>query len=137
MRPRAFKLSNISLLAQSLDFFNDVDDDEVLRLCEKANQIYVRVEGGLSLKVGANENTLGRVYDRRAKKRASRAHDLDRYVANQEFSLRHYREAARIFAAINLDELADEARQNVAKVDELLRRGRELLAIGAAIASRR
>ena len=87
--------------------------------------------------MGANENTLGRVYDRRAKKGASRAHDLDRCVANQEFALRHYREAARIFAAINLDELADEARQNVAKVDELLRRGRELLAIGAAIASRR
>ena len=40
----------------------------------------------------ANENTLGRVYDRRAK-RASRAHDLDRCVANQEFDLRHYREA--------------------------------------------
>ena len=51
------------VLAQALDYFNDVDDDEILRLHEQSNAIYRRVEGSSSGIVAIGENQLGGAYD--------------------------------------------------------------------------
>ena len=53
--------------------------------------------------------------------RARAANDQDRYVANLELSLSHYRESARIYRAIGHVEKADEAAQVAFGMEELLR----------------
>ena len=47
------------VLADALNYFNDVDDDEVLRLYEQAIAITSRVEGSSSSNVAVGENNLG------------------------------------------------------------------------------
>ena len=56
-------------LADVLEYFNNVDDDEdeVLRLLEQAITIYRQVEGSLSVNVAAGEGKLGSVYFNKAK----------------------------------------------------------------------
>ena len=115
-----FKANVMLLLASVLDYFNNVDDDEVIRLYEKSIAIAARVEGSLSVNVAAGEGNLGIAYKRRAK-RARAANDLDRYVANLELSLPRYREAARIYRAINYVDAADYTEQSILKVEEGLR----------------
>ena len=111
---------NLTALANILDYFNDVDDDEVFRLRKQSNAIYSRVEGSTSLNVAVGENQLGNAY----KKRASRVKDLkglDRHLAFLELALSHYREAIRIYGLINHMHGANETMYNLHQVEEQLR----------------
>ena len=107
-------------LADALNYFNNVDDDEVLRLYEQAIAIYRRVEGSSSLNVAVGEGNLGGAYNKRAI-RAQAANDLDRCIANLEMALPHFREAARIFRAINHVDNADEALRHAVETEENIR----------------
>ena len=104
------------LLGTVLDDFNDVDDDEVLRLRERAKAIFARVQGSLSPNVAICEYNLGNAYNNRGG-RAHAAHDLDRCVANLELALPRFREAARIYRAINRVDAADTVVREVAQVE--------------------
>ena len=107
-------------LANALDYFNNVDDDEVPHLLERANVIFSRTEGRSSINVITVENHLGGVFQERAI-RAQDAKDLERCMANLELALPHFREAARISRAINLTDLADNALLNVAETEKEIR----------------
>ena len=112
--------SDMSALADALDYFNNVDDDEILRHYQQAIAIYRRVEGISSFNVAIGERKLGSVYNSRAK-RAEDANDLDRCMANLELALPHHREAARIFQAIKHEDKVDVALRDVAQVEEYMR----------------
>ena len=126
--------NDLTLLARSLAYFNNVDDVEVLRLYEQSIAISLRMEGSSSVNVGASEYNLGRAYLQRAT-RASDAYDLDRCMANLELALPHYREAARIYRAINHVDSEDEAAQAIVTVEEALRRFTIARAVAAAAAA--
>ena len=111
---------DMNVLASLLDYFNDVDDDEVLRFRVQAKAIFARIQGSLSVNVAAQERNLGAEFDKRAR-RACAAHDLDREVANYELALPRFREAARIFRAINHVEHAEGTARIIAMVEERLR----------------
>ena len=111
----------MGVLADVLDLFNNVDDDEVPRLIEQAITICNRLEGSLSMNVAIEENKLGRAYNNRAM-RALDVGDLDRCLANLELALLHYREVSRIFRAINHVDKAEQALHNVALIEENIRR---------------
>ena len=111
---------SMAALASVLDYFNDVDDDEILRLYEQSIAIYARVHGSVSSNVAAGEYNLGAAYQNRAR-RAQTANDMDRCVANLELALSHLREAVRIYRAINYMDQADEAARTVVKIEEFLR----------------
>ena len=108
----------MSLLARTLDYFNE--DNDVLRLIEQAMAITARVEGSSTVNVGVGENNLGDAYRKRAT-RAHAANDLDRELANLELALYHYREALRIFRAVNHVDAADESARSIVEVEEELR----------------
>ena len=110
----------MGLLADVLDQFNDVDDDEILRLLEQSIAIYRRLEGSSSVNVAVDEHKLGNAYNSRAD-RARAVNDLDRCVANLELALSHYREAARIYLANNHADNADISLHNIAQVEENIR----------------
>ena len=112
--------NDLSLLADTLDYFNNVDDIEVLRLYEQAIAIHSRVEGMLSVNVATCENNLAEAFRERAT-RARAANDLHREQVNLELSLPHYREAVRIHRANNHLENADDSAQAVVEVEEELR----------------
>ena len=127
----------MGLLADVLNYFNNVDDDEVLRLYEQSIVITARVVGSSSVNVAVSENNLADAYRQRAM-RARTANDVDRELANLELSLPHYRESVRIYRAINRSDDADEAAQDIAKIEEALRRcmiSRELAAAATAAAA--
>ena len=111
---------DMDVLADVLDYFNDVDDGEILRLYEQSIAITARVEGSSSINVAAGEGNLGNAYDNRAK-RAQDANDVDRCMANLELALPHVREAVRIFRANNHLDKADEALCFVAIIEEKIR----------------
>ena len=131
---RAQVASDMHALADVLDYFNDVDDDEILRLYEQAIAIYSRVEGSSSFNVAVGENQLGNSYNHRAK-RAYAANDLDRRLVNLELALSHYREAVRIYRAINHVDAAEGVRGNVVNVEMLIRQFRVSIARGGAVAA--
>ena len=108
-------------LASVLAHFEDDGDDEVVRLYEQSIVIHGQVYGLTSVNVGAGERNLGNVYHRRSTK-AYAANDLDQHVANLELALPHYREAARIYGAVNHVDMADMALRNVVDIEEKLRR---------------
>ena len=110
----------MSLLSDVLDYFNDVDDDEVRRLNEQSKAIYARVQGSLSVNVAANEDNLGLMYKRRAE-RALAANDLDRYMDNLMLALPRRREAVRIYRAIHHVDDADRVERAAVSVEERLR----------------
>ena len=110
---------DLSSLADLLAFFNDVDDDEILRLYEQSNDICGRVQGNLSPNVAVGENNLAAAYEQRAD-RARVANDLDRCVANLELAVTHYREAVRIYRAINHVDAADGPAQRASAIEEEL-----------------
>ena len=112
-------------LASILKFFNGVDDDEIFRLYEKTIVIYIQLQGNLSPNVAANENNLGNAYRRRADVAAD-AHDMDDCVVKLELALTHYREAARIYLAINR---VDQSARNIVAVEELLRQIRSKVVV--------
>ena len=111
---------DMGLLASVLEYFNDVDDDEVPRLLEQANAIFACVYGSLSPNAATGERNLGSIYNNRAT-RAQTVSDLDRCVVNLELALPRYREAARIFGSINHMERAGDAAHSVIDVEERLR----------------
>ena len=112
--------SSMSGLAVILDYFNDVEDDEVPRLFEHSKKFFEKAHGSLSANVGASEASLGNTFKRKAQ-RAEVAKDLDRCVASLEISLLHYREAARIYRAINHVDIADKTIRQIVDVEKSLR----------------
>ena len=119
------------VLAEVLDHFNDVDDDEILRLFEQAIAIYSRVQGSSSLNVARIEDKLALTYQNRAK-RADVAKDLDRELVNMELALPHYRESARIYRATNHMDSADVALLKISQTREKIR----LIGVARAVATR-
>ena len=108
------------ILASALNYFNNVDDVEVLRLIEQANAITARVEGSSSVNMAEGNEDLGEVYRKRAK-RAHAANDLDGELANLELALPHQREAIRIYRTINYVERVEECSQSMVEAEEELR----------------
>ena len=121
----------VRLLADTLDFFNNVDSDESIRLYERSIAIQAREEGRLSVNVGVGEKNLAYAYQQRAE-RACIANDVDRELTNLELALPHYREAARVYRAIDFEERADIAAHCADRVEETLRRLRIAKAAAAA-----
>ena len=115
-------------LADALNCFNDVDDDEILSLYEQSNAINRRLEGSSSPNVATCESNMGNAYTERAN-RALNANDLDRSTANLELALSHKREAARIYRAINRVDRANNADRHIVQFEEKIR------LIGTAIAA--
>ena len=111
---------DMSLLANALDYFNNVDDDEVLRLHEQSMAITARVEGSMSVNVAVGEDNFSFVYRKRAW-RARAVNDLDREMTNLEQARTHYREAARIYSTVNHVDKADRVAQHIAEIEEALR----------------
>ena len=107
----------MGILADVLDHFNNVDDDEILRLYEQSIAIVGRLQGNSSVNVAVGEESLGNAYIKRTK-RAEDANNLDRCMANLELSLPHFHEAARIYRAINRVDSADVALRNIARVEK-------------------
>ena len=126
--------TDMGALANVLDFFNDFDDDEAIRLYEQVISTYSRLEGSSSVNVAVSKKNLGTVYGRRAE-RVVDANDLDRYVANLELALPHYREAARIYKAINYVDSADAAALTVTQIEENIRRVRNKITARAVTAT--
>ena len=112
--------ADMSILAEALDYFKDVEDDEVVRLYEQANAIFSRMQSSSSPNVAVGNVKLGIAYNQRAT-RALAANDLDRCMANLELALTHYRDAARIFSIINHVDNANATLQNIAEVEKNIR----------------
>ena len=112
--------TTMEALAEMLDYFNEVDDDEVIRLYEHSISIFARVQGELSVTVAVAEHNLGLQYKRRAI-RAHNAHDLDLAILNLNLALPRYCEATRIFKATNRMDYADASVRESLNVKEMLR----------------
>ena len=122
----------MSALADVLDYFNNVDDDEVLRLHEQANAITSQIQGRSFPNVATCEEKLGFAYLKRAK-RAEIANDLDRELFNLELALIHFRESARIYRVINHVDTADHVLRIIAQIEERIRQiGLKVAAAAAA-----
>ena len=121
------------ILADALAYFNNIDDDEVLRLYEQSIEIHSRVDGSSTLNVGVFQHNLGDAYKNRAK-RARAENDLDRELINLELSLSHCVDAVRIFRARNHTEKADESAQAIVEVEEKLRQCTIARTVAAATA---
>ena len=123
--------NSMGTLASILEYFNNIDDDEVLHLHEQAKTIFARVEGSSSLNVASGDFNLAIAYHNRGR-RAYAANDLDRCVANLELALPRYREAARIYQAINYVDMADQAARDVVEIEIMLRDVRDEIAARAS-----
>ena len=121
---------NMGSVAEILDYFNNVDDDEVPRLLEQSIAIFRRVEGNSSSNVGECEKNLGNVYQNRVK-RGQIARDLTRCTTNSELALPHLREAARIYRVNNQLGMTEAALRSIAQLEEFIRQGRIHQAAGA------
>ena len=119
--------NDMTTLAHALDFFNHVDDDEILRLYEQVLVIYRRLQGNMSLGVAQVETRLAGAYDKSAG-RAQAANDLDRCIANGELALLHHREAARIYRAIKDVAAAGKNASCIAQIEENIRQVRASIA---------
>ena len=111
---------DMATLADALNFLNDVDDNEILRLYEHSNAITRRLEGSSSVNVAVGEGNLGGAYKKRAI-RAQAANDVDRCMTNLELALPHFREASRIFRAINHVDNADDSNLHAVEIEEYIR----------------
>ena len=111
---------DLMTLAGALDFFIDVDDDEIPRMYQQAISIYRRDQGSLSYNAAIIEYQLGESYGKRAR-RAKDANDLDRCMSNLELSLPRVNEAIRIFRAINHVDKVDKALRSIATIEEYIR----------------
>ena len=107
-------------LADALDFFNDVDDDEVLRLHEQANSITSRLEGSSSVNLAVGNRNIGNAYRSRAQ-RAVDSDDVDRCITNLELALPHFREAIRIYRVNNFMDSADDLLRHAMALEEQIR----------------
>ena len=117
-------------LADVLDYFNDgIDNGEVFRLYEQAIAISTQLEGDTSINVGTFQYNFGTAYGRRVE-RALAVNDLERYVANLELALPHFREAAGIFSGLNHMDHAEKALRAVVDVEKKLHQARAAVARG-------
>ena len=121
----------VGSLADLLDCFGDVDNDETLRLQVRAIAIYRRLQGNSSFNVSIGEHNLGVSYSSRAN-RARDANHVDRWISNLELALPHYREAARISRAIGHVDRADQNLREVATIEDTIRRVRIAKAVDEA-----
>ena len=125
--------NDMATLAEVLDFFNDVDDDEVPRLMQQSIAIHRRMEGNSFVNVAVGEQMLGCVYGNIAE-RARTANDLERCVANYKLAVPHFRESARIHNANNQMDRADESLHFVARAEDNIRQVGVAIAAAAAAA---
>ena len=110
----------MTTLADVLNYFKNIDDDEVFRLLDQANVIFGRVEGRSSVNVAVGEYKLGIAYHTRAR-RAEDANDSERMMANLVLALPHFRVAARLFRVNNHVDKADQALCYVTDIEEFFR----------------
>ena len=110
---------DMGILAEALDLFSVCDDEEILRLFEQSIAILSRVYGSSTVNVATSVSNFGNAYQRRAK-RALDANDVDRCVANLELALPRYREAARIYRAVNRVDEADHTARRAIDIEEKL-----------------
>ena len=122
---------DMKILAEAIDFCNDVNDDEVLRLFEQAKGIFARKFGSSAPDVADVEIKLGNAYNKRVK-RAAAHNDVKGFVHNSELALSRYLEAARIFRALNR---LDEADVFVIPITAIEERLQKLAAAKAALAT--
>ena len=113
--------TDMGTLAEALEYFNDDDDEEILRLYERAKCIFACLQGSSSVNVAATESRLGIMYFNRAM-RAHNTKDFGRGLANLDLTLLHFREEVRIYQAIGRVDKADVAAQMVVKAEEEMRR---------------
>ena len=103
--------------------------------------IYSRVHGSSSLNVGVNEN-IGDVYYARALS-ARATYDVDRLrtenlqlvhssIENMRLALPRYREAVRIYRAVNRMDKAENALRLVSQTEDLLQKAERLYALEVA-----
>ena len=121
-------------LADVLDYFKGDDDGEALGLYQQAITIGTRVYGPSSKNVGIHEFNLGNVYEKRSR-RAAAANDMERCGANLELTLPHFREAARIYTAINDMDVANEALRMIVDTENTLRQVGSIIAAAATTAA--
>ena len=127
MRTRLFGAESVDvalsleILSEALEFFNDVDDDEVIRLKEQSIVIFTRAEGISTYNVATSNDNKGNVHKNRAK-RANDANDLDRCLTDLQLALSCYREAARIFRANRHVNCANASLYNASMTEESIRR---------------
>ena len=115
--------ADLLTLGDVLSLFNDDDDandDEAIRLYDRSIAINIRVNGSMSVNVGAGKNNLGLAFKRRAG-RAYDADDFDQCIANLELALSHYREAVRILRALDHVYDANITQRNITATEEQLR----------------
>ena len=122
------------VVLQALDHFNDIDDDEILRLYQNSYPIFVRLQGGTSSNVALNEKNIANAYRKRAR-RAYNADDLDRELDNLELALPHYLEELRIHNANNNMASVAESRRNVTFIEEEILQVRAFITEKAAAAA--
>ena len=112
---------DMTVLADVLDYFNNVDDDEVLRLRKQSISLQRQLKGSLSYNTAIGNESLGRSYCGIAS-RATEGKDWDRGIANLNLALTHCREAVRIYKAINLVDKANDALRNITVIYENIRK---------------
>ena len=125
---------SVAVLAQVTDFFNNVDDEETLRLRKQAISMYRRIEGPSSSNVDVLLQNLGNAYAARAN-RAFAANVLDRQLASLESALTHYRESAQIHQANNHVERANDSLGAIARAEDALIRSSRAIAATKVIAA--
>ena len=126
--------SDMVTLAEALDHFNDVDDEEVLRLYEQATIIYVRLQGNSGANVAICKGRLADTYVGRAG-RANAVNNRDHELANLELALPRLRESARIYRTVNRTEMADDNTRAAVELEEMIRRITIARAAAAAAAT--
>lgn len=108
-------------LSDILDYFNNVDDEEVFRLIKQAIAIYSRVQGNLSSDVASSKHKLGKAYLRKVW-RAFKANDMNQCMIDLDIALPHFYEAARIYQVNNLVDSAEAVLCSAGYLDRIMRR---------------
>ena len=111
---------DMRVLADVLDVFNNVDDDESLRLFEQSIGIVSRLESSTAVNVAVAEFNLGIAYVNRAN-RAKAANDLDRCMMNLQLALPRHVEAARIHGINHHVDSANNALRSVTQIEQNIR----------------
>ena len=107
-------------IADALDYFNDVDDDEVIRLLERSTAIFTRVYGAVSVNAATSDTNVGGALLARAT-RANAAHDLDREQTNLNLALLRFVEASRIFRIVDRLDMVEQTTNGIAEIEAKLR----------------
>ena len=125
-RESEYVAQDMLLLASLLDHFSE-QENEAITLRKQAKVIFVRVQGNLSPNVATVERNLGNAFSNRSNT-AHAAYDLEREMEMLELALPHYREAARIYRAINQVAMADQVLRDAAEDEKQLQQIRSIRA---------